>query len=424
MNPLLKLILFLIALLFFNQLLYAQSDQLDRDIRIAERILEEIFTPEPSSGERQVVLPFSRGVESEYIPGVGIHFKVGQARTPRIRISGGRQAGDDENKTSEVTIETVENRMMEYFTQYAGQLRGLPDNEQVRVTFGEKTTGPRMVFFSASGEQQHQLPRLTMWVTKAEINRFADGNLSESQFRNRISKHEITDSQDKRDLIIFASVLETSINSTDSKHLKVNRKPTYEYLPALGAHFHVNVSSGVGFSLANIRGMARQIDSLDLDDVDIRIDLGDISANIPPEFNFQSPQIEFRNDSLRIALRAMSDSLRVHANELSGHIEVIREQAEAAQRQGQEIQRQIAFSFAERDTVDLTEDAAKLMVELKAAIKDYGSTLSSLGDNELLMITVNWSGRNPTLPERTHIRISKEDLFFGREPFVEEIKRR
>jgi len=419
MNPLLKFILFLIALLFCNQSLFAQSDQLNRDIRIAERILEEIFTPVPSSGERQVVLPFSRGVESEYIPGVGVHFKVGQARTPRIRISGNRQAGDQENKASEITIETVENRMMEYFTQYAGQLRGLPDNEQVRVTFGEKTTGPRMVFFSASGEQQHQLPRLTMWVTKADINRFAGGNLSESQFRNRISEHEITDSQDKRDLNIFASVLEAAMNSADSKHLKLNRKPTYEYLPGLGAHFQVNVSSGVGFSLANIRGMTRQIDSLDLDDVVIEFEIG----NYPHEFNFQSPQIQFGNDSLRIDIPGVGDSLRVHTNELRGQIIIMREQAEAARRQGEEIQRKVAFSFAEQDTVNLTDEAARLMAELKAAIKDYGSTITSLGDNELLMITVNWSVRNPTVPERTHIRITKEDLFFGREPFIEEIRR-
>jgi hypothetical protein len=420
MNPLLKLILFIIALLFCIPLLHAQSDQLDRDIRIAERILEEIFTPVHTSGERQIVLPTTRGVEGEYIPGIGIHFKVGQSGARAISIATRTRDGGSDSAVKTETNELIESRMMEYFTQYAGQLRGLPDNEQVRITFGARTSGPRMVFYSPSGERQAEQPRLTMWVTKSDIDRFTDGNLSENQFRNRISKHEISDSQEMRDLNIFASVLEAALNSTDSKHLKVNRKPTYEYLPGLGAHFHVNVNSGIGFSLANIRGMARQIDSLNLDNVDIQIDLG----NFPHEFNFQSPQIEFRNDSLRVAMRGMSDSLRVHANELRGQVEIIRKQAEAARRQGEEIQRQVAFTFAERDTVDLTEDAAGLMAELKTAIKDYGPTLSSLGDSELLMITVNWSGRNPTVPDRTHIRISKADLMRGAEPNIEEIRRR
>jgi hypothetical protein len=424
MNPLSKFILFIIALLFCIPSLNAQSDQLNREIRIAERILQEIFTPVPVSGERQMVLPVSRVVEGEYIPGVGVHFKVGQSGARNISIVTHRRGEESDSDMRTETNESVESRMMEYFTQYAGQLRGLPDNEQVRITFGARTTGPRMVFYSSSGEKQPELPRLTMWATKTDIDRLTRGNLSESQFRSRISKHEISDSQEKRDLNIFASVLEAAMNNTDSEHLNVNRKPAYEYLPGLGAHFHVSVNSGIGFSFANIRGMARHIDSLDLNDIDVQIDLGNISANIAHEFNFQSPQIEFSNDSLRIAIRGMSDSLRVHANELRGQVEIIREQAEEARKQGEEIQRRVAFTFAERDTVDLTDDAAKLMAELNTAIKDYGSTLSSLGDNEMLMITVNWSGRNPTLPERTHIRISKSDLIRGAEPDIEEIRRR
>jgi len=419
MNPLLKFILIIISLLICNQSLYGQSDQLERDIRIAERILEEIFTPEPATGERQIVLPTTRRVESEYIPGVGVHFKVAQSGARTISIVAGARGAESNQTVRTETNESVENRMMEYFTQYAGQLRGLPDNEQVRITFGARTSGPRMIFYSHSGERQAEQPRLTMWVDKADIDRFSRGTISEDQFKSKLSKHEIFDSQEMRDLNIFASILETAINRTESKYLKVNRKPAYEYLPGLGAHFHVNISGRAGFlNFPGLDSLAFRIDNLDLGNVDVQIDLGDINHRL------RAPHIEFNRDSLRIAIRGLGDSLRVHSNELRGQVEMIREQAEAAQRQGQEIQRQIAFSFAERDTIDLTEDATKLMAELKTAIKDYGPTLSSLGDNELLMITVNWSGRNPSLPERTHIRISKSDLMRGAEPNVEEIRRR
>lgn len=420
MNPLLKLILFIIALLFCIPSLYAQSDQLDRDIRIAERILQEIFTPVQASGERQILLPASRGVEGEYIPGIGVHFKFAGLNTQFVYVD--RSKNEQLSLSGNiVTREWIEEKTLEYLKNYAPQLRGLSDSEQVRVTYGSASNNPFIIFTGSQREStETRQPKLTAWVTMADLKQYSSGNLSDSQFKNRVSVTILSEQQEMRDLNIFASVLEAAMNSTDSKHLKVNRKPTYEYLPGLGAHFHVNVNSGVGLFPANIRGMARQIDSLDLDNVDIQIDLG----NIPHEFNFQSPQIEFRNDSLRVAIRGMSDSLRVHANELRGQVEVIREHAEAARRQGQEIQRQFAISFAERDTVDLTEDTARLMTELKTAIKDYGSTLSSLGDNEMLMITVNWSGRNPTVPDRTHIRISKSDLIRGAEPNIEEIRRR
>lgn len=420
MNPLLKLILFIIALLFCSNTLYAQSEQLDRDIRIAERIIQEIFTPAAASGERHYVLPAVRRVESEYIPGIGVHFRVGQSGAWAMSLTSGNGNGETDQSSNTGTNASVENRMLEYLMLYAGQLRGLPANEQVRITFGARSAAPHIVFYSASGERRSQQPGISMWVSKADIDRFAEGNLSENQFKSRISKHEISESQEKRDLNIFASVLEGALNSTDSEYLRVNRKPRYEYLPGLGVHFQVNVNSGMGISLANVRGFASQIDDLNLENVDIKIDLGDIVAGVAPDFDVLAPP----NDSLRIALRKMSDSLRVQSRELRGQVEILRNQAEEARRQGQEIQRQIEFRVAERDTIDLSADAEKIMIEIKAAIKDYGSTLSSLNDNELLMITVHWSGRNTSIPEKTHVRIKKSDMLRGSQPAIEDIRRR
>ena len=79
MKTIIKLILIIIAILLGEQQLQAQgaSSRVDSEIRIAESILEEIFKS-PESDYRYF-LPGS-AVEGEYIPGMGVHFRLGGTR--------------------------------------------------------------------------------------------------------------------------------------------------------------------------------------------------------------------------------------------------------------------------------------------------------------------------------------------------------
>jgi hypothetical protein len=386
--------LLITALLLGGNSLQAQGEQLERDIRIAERILEEIFTP-PAAGQAIVFSPTSR-VEGEYIPGVGVHFKIAGNPGGVVLI---RTQDGEQRQEQEITENWVETRMIEYLTGYAGQLRDLPAGEQVRITFGSRPSQLRTIFVGGSPGPA-QLPGLSMWVNKAEIDRLTRGNITEAQFRNRISRHALEETQELRDMNIFASVLETSLSSSGIEHLRVTRKPRYEYLPGLGVHFHINATTRSHPALSYVLGSP--------DDVTY----------------IQAPRVEFNNDSLRLSITRLHDSLRVHTENLRVHAEELRKQAEEARRQGEQIRRQIEVRVAERDTLDLSADVARLTDEVKTVIKEYGTTLSSLNDGELLMITINWPARNPTVPERTYIRISKEDLVRGRDPNIEEIGRK
>jgi len=66
----------------------------------------------------------------------------------------------------------------------------------------------------------------------------------------------------------------------------------------------------------------------------------------------------------------------------------------------------------------------KIKSVITETIRDYGSTLNSLQNGELLRITLNWRGRNDTMPEQTKIRISKSDLMNGNDPVMEDFSRR
>lgn len=410
MKTILKLILITVFLHAGAFAVFAQGEQLEREIRIAERILEEIFTTQTDA---PLLRTGNAGrVQAEYLPGTGVHFKIGHNRSPRlIHARPGERDGADDNKTTPITSDWVEARMLEYFTGYAGQLRGLSAREQVRITYGLHGDNQRFVFFSPQNSERTavEIPRITMWASAADVKNFADGNLSEAQFSDRISGFDLTNTEEKKDLNIFASVLETALNSTGSEKLRVNRKPAYEYLPGLGVHFHLNAGTGRGHEFIFFQNNANT-------PANFSVELGDIVL--------RSPKIEFEMDSLRVSMQRLTDSLRVNSEELRIQAEELRRHAEVARETAQEFQSRFEFSFAEKDTVDLSGEVQEFIEQLKGVISDYGSTLQSLGDNELLMITVNWGGRNPTLPERTHIRITKRDLTSGSEPDIQEISRR
>ncbi len=164
------------------------------------------------------------------------------------------------------------------------------------------------------------------------------------------------------------------------------------------------------------------IDDTDFGDVQhIEIDLGDITHMLDNDQDsyVHSPTFNFDADSLRISIQKMRDSLRFDSEELRKQLEQIRIQAEEARQQGEDVRRQLEFRFAEQDTLDLSDDVDRFLDELKNTVANYGPTLQSLDENELLMITINWSGRNPTVPERTYLRIKKTDLLRGAEPIIE-----
>ncbi|GEM_PF-527640 len=435
-NTLIKIALLIVTLLFGSQALMAQSEQLQRDMRIAERILEEIFTP-PVTQPRQVAIAGGRTIESRYVPGVGVHFIVNKTGAGSIVIFGSRPESDDrEGKTED----WVKNNAMEYFTQYASQLRDLPGNEQVRITYGMRASSPHILINPPAANRSHTEPRKTIWVSKSEIDRFAEGRISESEFRNRISSHSLTTAGEHRDLDIFATVLETALKSGETEHLRISGKPQFDYLPGYGAHYNINLNRGFRFLMrTGLMDIARQIDDMELEDVNIQIDLGRLPDNLSKEIDVQINQMDLNLDSLRLSLQRLEDTLKVRSGDIMFQLEELRSQAEESRRRAEitreqweanreqwdearqrfERSREQFARTSQRDTTDLSADFENIISEITSVISDYGTTLRSLSEVEMLMITINWPQRNPTIPEKTHIRISKSDILAGREPVIE-----
>ncbi len=404
-----------LILLFSTGTAMAQTDQLERDIRIAERIIDEIFSSNTNEG--QMIRLRTGSVNGEYLSGIGVHFTVNRGT---LRLTAGDQRSDRSGQ-QQFTLEDFEERVMEYLTGYASQLRGLNENEQIQFTFGRNTGNTGFIVMPGTEQIMRRAQGIYMaYVRVGDLRRFEDNSLTESDFREQVTVMDLTEAEPKRDLDIFASVIETALNlETDSK-LRIVRKPDFAYMPGFGAVFEVNVRSETGFSLNSV--IAR-IDEMDLDDVRINIDLGDITDQLGSDIRVNTPSVRIERDSVRVDLERFSDSIKQNLNGVRAQIAVLGRDSVSSNMYAMN-GRRLEFNFAANDTVDLSADAAKMVDELTSVLKDYAGTLSSLKDDEMVMITINWPVRNQSLPAKTRIRATKEDLFFGRELLIEEVNRR
>lgn len=397
---------------------------MQREMRIAESILSEIFT---SNSQPSFPSIFGRSghITSEYIPGYGVQFSVGESiAAGSIRVSGKvriERKDSDENETvdSSSTSEAVEQKIIEYITQYASSLQSLPESEFLRISYGlKRSTDGSIAIITGLQEYTMDIPKLSFTVSSEDLKLHREGRISDSQLQDRIKKQDLSEVDEKRDFNIFASVLETSLNSSETEQLRVNRKPSYDYLPELGVHFHVNISGRSSFNFSGLFEMAREIDSLNFDDVDINIDLGDLTSDSARSntFAFRMPDssgFEFNMDSIRF-----------DSEEFRKQIAEVRRQSEELRKRGEEVRSEIEIQMNQQNNVDLTDDVEKIKSALLETIQDYGNTLSSLQGDELLQITINWRGRNESLPNQTKIRIKKSDLLNGVEPKIEDLSRR
>lgn len=402
-----QLYIFTTALLFalFSGTLAAQSaNQFDRDIRIAEGIIEELFEADNSSsrfGNRHI-----RDVSGRYIPGYGIHFRIGANLTPAIvRVVLERQAEIhiDENpepeELRELGREFVEQRFMEYLKNYASLFRDLPDDEVVRLTMGPHNyAASTFIVRPGRADSRRTVANLTAWAKASDIRSYDNSSISDEEFESRVEIVNLGERETERDQTVFASILQTSLREV-SDTIRIHREPVVEYLPVLGLSYHVNASlrngSWFNFGDIEIEELRIELDSLSVDfsnmfdDIDFD-EISRIAERIDSTSAPEAPRIN--PDSMRRSFRDLRETVTEQREQLSDE--------------------------AVRELVDQFHEA------LTQTVQDYGSTLRSLNNDEMLMITINWSGRHSALPARTELRIQKSEILDGDEPVIEKVMRR
>lgn len=439
--------LLLIALYLLPALIQAQNEQLQREIRIAEGILQELF--QENLDDKHPFMVF-RGnqITSDYIPGYGVHFILGNnlwaghlspSRAVHMVRSGNnstvvRTAGDDDQNSNgdveEVTVEELEMKMTEYFTQYAPLLKNLPENEHIRLSTGLNSQITGFTISVGQGDRNIEFPKITKWVSMSDVMEFQSGKMSESQFTQQIKSADLSEVSEKRDFNIFQSILTTSMQEADFEQLRVRSASSYTYLPGFGIQFNINANTRGSGPLRAILSKIGEAPNIDFD------------VSVEVQENMERAQREARRldiDSVRLESRRALDSLQFAVANAQVSLQTALNQELDSERlesrrildslqydlEGAQISLRAAFT-GDREPIDpelLESDKELLYNEIERAIIDYGNTLSSLPDDEFIIVSVNWSSRESTLPERTYIRLKKNQLPRGDALEVQEIPR-
>lgn len=397
----------------------AQNEDADRDIRIAERILDEMFA-DVSGANRGFPFRDETSVKGEYIPGVGLHFSVGENYFSRVAdMSGSIRIREDDGPEKSISFDRkdtgerleeqeIEDRLNDYLTSYASQLRSVKDEEELRITFGLDTNTNRWVsvFQSSESDSMAESNRaISKWVSGRDLRRVREGDMASPALLQQIETVTIPLDDQPRDIEIFSSILETAVRDVEMEGLRVNRTVKSNYIPGWGVRYYISASSSGS-------GMFRFMSEADQNEIQTEIDTAlafdfdsdSLDFNLE-EFETNNEDVKGLLDSLNISssLSETMDSLAVKLPELMDSLAV------ALPKMMEGIKTMFESEEVPGDEV-LIADMELLDNEIRDITENYGSTLSTLKDDELLMISVNWRGRSSTLPEKKVYYIPKRNL--------------
>jgi hypothetical protein len=352
--------------LMLTTLSFAQdfdTNRMNRDIRIMENILGEMFKTQFTSNEGTVqvrsqgYMIFGSGssgnVKGTYIPGYGVIFMI-PATTNRYIISNGssgpnrqvifQYSSDDSDRT--IDKKSVTSRIREFLQDYASTIGQLKGDESILVIYGAGNSNNNVSVFSLRGDRQDEdrpepLPVISISAKKSDLESYRAGRLNAGAFQNRLF---VSTSEDKErlDLKVLGNIFGTALEEGDGNefHLINNSSLLYMYLENFGALYSLNLHRGHGFP-----GTLR---------------LGYLNNSL-------SEEKEKEVQDLKVKLEKREQKLN--------------------------------------ETLEQEYDA--LVAKTKEFIIDYGRTLSSLKDDQYLLVSLNINESSDIIPGRVDFQVKK-----------------
>ncbi|MEO1022409.1 MAG: hypothetical protein AAFW89_07680 [Bacteroidota bacterium] len=398
--------LFLLTSTLFAQSANFDAERMNRDLRIMENILSELFQAESivtSKNEgRNVFFPVnsrSSDIHGTHLPGYGVIFMVPtNSPVQNILIENGNKldfsysfvySTDGEKDVPEVNEASVNKRMAEFLKSYAPTIGQLNENEQVLIVFGSKNnnhnnrvllgrvralsesavtvggvsgTNPTVrrlgTTRTESDEEIEELPIYSASVSKKDLNDYRSGKLNDESFQKRI-RFARSSQKEELDLKVMSNIFTTALETGEKKGFRSSdRNTNYLFLNNFGALFNIDVRYR---STSNVYGR--------------------FSSSFDREFS--RAQYGFDKEEEKEAYNKYLSELQDAYNTLKN-------------------------------------TASEVLI-------DYGRTLSSVTSDQYILVTLNINGhalfpellekRNQTIPDRIDFQIKKsilEDLDRGR----------
>lgn len=417
------------TLLLISQSGFAQSNtRLQQDLRISQGILSELM--KSNSGNGQFAF---RGHDSEvksaYIPGYGVVFELSnnsfifeasEIETINIR---GTENGEDEvhvtvNNSNSVdkakeqsnSSDAQKAKVMEYFMNYADLLGQLKPEEKITVIarrgsafqfFGPPapptppTTSVRVAGTSSWSSSTNQHSGFIMSAKRSDISGFKAGNISEAQFKERVTTTDIQ-RESPTELRIFERILETGLSS--------DANPTFSLRSGLTS---VNDTNSGLLILGNIRGgtanavFFREVALDSLKEVALVSGLDSLTA---PRISIRGNAVTLdRNlDTLTVDLRRANEQLERSRAELAR----VREFQVFAGGSGVEYfpSRE---SANQRTEEEMLQDLEAFIETTKDLLLDYGRTLDTIKSGQNIVLHFSLRTSSDKLPNKLIFSVNK-----------------
>lgn len=270
-----------IGLFLATFLLSAQTARMNRDIEVAEKILESLI--EETNNENELakntdvfILGSSAEVEGTYLEGFGAMFSIisGNLSNPLIITETKKGKSDKSTSYSIIRsnkkkfhlnaeqlaankakiIKTFKSVVETFFSDYAYLMRQIGDNEKIMVRYGGISSRFDSAFpaLVTHGKDKRNY---SATITKKAITNFQNNN-NKSQLIDQIEYvfEEAKERASKeKDLELLSTILKKLHNDKETGSLRISGTPYYEKIKGIGVIYNLRIRSGNGDGFFGLR---------------------------------------------------------------------------------------------------------------------------------------------------------------------------
>lgn len=359
------------------------ANRMDRDLKIMESILGEIFKTQIHSANSTA--PSVRGneftyfsgrsssrIKGTYVPEYGAIFMIPKQSLNRVilRSQEGKESTvlfqyrtGEENEDLSIDQESVISRISEFLQDYASTIGQLKDEEQVLVIYGaQNAESYGYASFSLNTmttrsekntrETAEPLPVISVSASKKDLNAYRNGSLSSDAFNKKL-KISTSDDSEKLDLKVLGNIFKTALGEGegDQYHLITPSSLSFLFLENFGAMYTLDLHRGHGLTglRTNVFRVQETIGARDENQEEERV-----------------VELEKLKDELADQQKKTEETLK--------------------------------------------KEYQKLIQRTREFIVDYGRTLKSLSPDQYLLVSLNITDPAGEIPQRVNFQIKKSTL--------------
>ena len=370
MKSLSKILIALLVLIFMGTGNYSFAQNIDnnrmnRDIKIMENVLGEMFETSLKTPDNKSVSYFSIGgsgdIRGTYLPGYGIIFSVPGTKNRVLQTKKDDEDGsysyifeysDESGSDNEVNKESITLRIKEFLREYGSTIGQLQDNEKIMVIYNQTSRSSGITFLRSSSVRMetNKLPTISVVVTKKDLQAYRSGSISKSELDERFSVSTVeTKNNNQLDLKVMANIFETAFKNSDENSFRITGSVNYLSLDNFGSIFSLEIVQG-----NNLR-------------------------------------------KILSGFKAVAENLKVAFDADSASVKSISWDKEK-DKERNELEKEAAKNF------DL------FVNDLKTYIVDYGRTLRSVDSDQYILVSANINHTYGTLPDRVDLQLKKSVL--------------